>query len=66
MVSAYFIGYIVTNLIGGVLSEKLGATKTVSIILSVTAITFAFIPKVASFGYVPLFALRVVQGCIEV
>lgn len=66
LISAYFIGYIITNLFGGVLAERFGATKTISVILAVTAISFASIPKIVSFGYGPLFALRVLQGCIEV
>lgn len=66
LISAYFIGYIITNLFGGVLAERFGATKTISLILVLTAASFATIPKISTFGYYPLFALRIVQGCIEV
>lgn len=66
LICAYYIGYTITNLLGGILAERFGATKTISVILAVTAASFATIPKVASLGYGPLFALRVLQGSIEV
>lgn len=65
LISAYFIGYIITNLVGGFLVERFGPTKVVSSLLAVTAVTFAALPQVALLGYAPLFALRVLQGCIE-
>lgn len=67
MISAFYIGYVITNLLGGVLSERFGATKTISYVLFISAVSFATIPFiVATYGYWMLFLLRLFQGVIEV
>lgn len=67
IVSAFYIGYVITNLLGGVLSERFGATKTISYILFISAGSFSVIPLiVGTYGYWTLFILRLGQGVIEV
>lgn len=63
--SSYYIGYIITNVVGGVLAERFGATRIVTVITAISGLSFSCIPAVASLGFWPLFALRVLQGGIE-
>lgn len=66
LISAYFIGYIFSNLYGGILAERFGATRTISFILLAAVPIVASIPHVVVLGYWPIFGLRIFQGVIEV
>lgn len=66
LISAYYMGYIVSNLTGGLLAERFGPKRIISLILLFMFVSFAAIPFVADeIGYQYLFVLRVLQGSIE-
>lgn len=66
VLSAFYYGYILTHLPGGVLSQKYGGKHTMGFGILCTAIFTLMTPFVAHIGSRPLFILRFIEGLGEV
>lgn len=66
LISAYYMGYMLTNLCGGFLCQRMGATNVVLAGMTVAVISNAVIPLTSNLGYYYLFALRIINGLFEV
>lgn len=66
LLSAFYYGYIITHLPGGVLSQKFGGKHTMGFGILSTAIFTLMTPSVAYMGSTPLTILRFVEGLGEV
>jgi len=65
VLSAFYYGYIITHLPGGVLSQKFGGKHTMGFGILSTAMFTLITPYVASMGSTPLTLLRFVEGLGE-
>lgn len=66
VLSSFFYGYISTQLIGGVLSAKLGGVKLIGYGIAGTAVLTVLTPVAARYSVYLVLALRVVEGVFEV
>jgi ACS family sodium-dependent inorganic phosphate cotransporter len=66
VLSAFYYGYIITHLPGGILSQKFGGKHTMGLGILSTAIFTLMTPYVAYMGSRPLTILRFVEGLGEV
>jgi ACS family sodium-dependent inorganic phosphate cotransporter len=66
VLSAFYYGYILTHLPGGVLSQKYGGKHTMGFGILCTAIFTLMTPFVAHIGSRPLTILRFIEGLGEV
>lgn len=66
LLSAFYYGYIITHLPGGILSQKFGGKHTMGFGILSTAIFTLMTPYVAYMGSTPLTILRFVEGLGEV
>lgn len=66
ILSAFFYGYITTQLIGGYLGAKLGGKKVYGIGVAATAALTIITPVLAKQSVTLLIAVRVVEGIFEV
>ncbi|XP_025833022.1 sialin-like [Agrilus planipennis] len=65
LLSAFFWGYITTQLIGGILAERYGGKKLFGFGVFTTAVLTLFTPLVAKQSYAGLLALRIIEGIFE-
>jgi len=66
ILGSFFWGYILTQIPGGMLSQKYGGKWVISIGLLITAILSFIIPPAARLGKEYLIAVRIIQGLAEV
>lgn len=66
VLSAFYYGYILTHLPGGVLSQKFGGKHTMGIGILSTALFTLITPYVANMGSTELTILRFIEGLGEV
>lgn len=66
VLSAFYYGYIITHLPGGVLSQRFGGKHTMGLGILSTAIFTLMTPFVARMGSVQLTVLRFIEGLGEV
>lgn len=66
ILGAFFYGYIITQVPGGYLSEKIGAKWLFGGGVMVTAVLSLLTPVAASWGVVPFVVVRVFEGLGEV
>jgi MFS family permease len=66
ILGSFFWGYVLTQLPGGLLSQRYGGKWVVGLGLLLTAILTLFIPVAARSGKEYLIAVRIVQGLAEV
>lgn len=67
LLSAFYYGYVLTHLPGGLLAEKFGGKWTLGLSLLSTSVATVLTPWVVSmWGAVGLFIIRVVEGLGEV
>lgn len=66
LLSAFYYGYIIMNLPGGVLSQNFGGKHTMGFGILFTAILTLMTPYVAYMGSTSLFVLRFIEGLGEV
>lgn len=62
LLGAYFYGYLITSLPGGVLAERFGAKRIAGWFLMAGAALTALTPVVSTLGVGPVFALRFLTG----
>lgn len=65
LLGAFFYGYTITQLPGGVLAKRYGAKWILGISILLTAILALVGPLAARLGFLPFFATRVGQGLFE-
>ncbi|CAL1268948.1 unnamed protein product [Larinioides sclopetarius] len=65
ILSSFYYGYVVTQIPGGILCDKLGAKVLFGGGICTTCILYLFIPLVASWGARYVIAIRVLQGLAE-
>lgn len=66
ILSAFYYGYILTHLPGGVLSQKFGGKHAMGLGILSTALFTLMTPSVARMGATPLTILRFIEGLGEV
>lgn len=66
ILSSFFYGYILTQLLGGWLAAKLGGKKVFGAGIAVTAALTLITPYAAKTGFYFLLVVRVVEGIFEV
>lgn len=66
ILSAFYFGYIVTHIPGGLLAQKFGGKYTLGLGILWTAIFTLLTPIVAYQGDIPLIILRFLEGLGEV
>lgn len=67
LLSAFYYGYVLTHLPGGLLAEKFGGKWTIGIGLLVTSVATTLTPLAVYYGgAIGLFIIRVIEGCGEV
>lgn len=62
ILGAYFYGYLITCLPGGILAERFGGKRIAGYCLMIGALLTALTPLVAKLGVGPVFALRFLTG----
>ncbi|EDS26086.1 sialin [Culex quinquefasciatus] len=62
ILGAYFYGYLLTSLSGGVLAERFGGRNLVGFTLAVSALLTALTPLAANYGFWAIVANRVLLG----
>ncbi|KAK7486105.1 hypothetical protein BaRGS_00022714 [Batillaria attramentaria] len=67
VLSAYFYGYIVTPLLGGMVSERLGAKRVITVSMTMSAVATLLTPAAIRFNVYMAVAMRVLLGhpCAE-
>lgn len=66
VLSSFFYGYIVTQILGGWLAGRLGGNKVYGIGVGVTAIFTLLTPPLANVSVYLLVAVRIIEGLFEV
>ena len=66
ILGSFFWGYVITQIPGGMLSQKYGGKWVVGFGLLLTAIFSLFVPVAARMGKEYLIAVRIIQGLAEV
>ena len=66
ILGAFFYGYIITQVPGGYLSEKMGAKWLFGGGVMVTAVLSLLTPAAASWGVLPFVVVRIFEGLGEV
>lgn len=67
LLSAFYYGYVITHLPGGLLAEKFGGKWTLGIGLLITSVATALTPLAVTLGGAKgLFIIRVIEGFGEV
>ena len=66
VLSAYFYGYLLTQILGGFLAFKLGGKRVLSMSMLVAAIFTLIIPPCARWSYIALFICRFIVGLAHV
>ena len=66
ILGSFYYGYIVTQVPGGVLSEKFGAKIVLTVGMMVCGVTSLLIPVMARLHFGALIAVRAVQGMGQV
>nr|XP_042910671.1 sialin-like [Parasteatoda tepidariorum] len=66
ILGSYFYGNIATQLIGGILAEKVGAKYVYGGGILLTAIVYLLTPLVARWGYTAVVVNRIIQGLGDV
>ncbi|GIX82935.1 hypothetical protein CDAR_209881 [Caerostris darwini] len=65
ILSSFYYGYVVTQLPGGILCERLGAKWIFGVGVMITSSLYLLIPLAASWGVGALIAIRILQGLGE-
>ena len=63
LLSGFYIGYLLTQILGGYLSDRFGGKHVVSVSLLVSSIFTAFIPSMARWNKYALLVVRIIIGC---
>jgi ACS family sodium-dependent inorganic phosphate cotransporter len=66
VLSSFFYGYIVTQILGGWLAGKLGGNKVYGIGVAATAVFTLLTPPLTNVSVYLLIAVRVIEGLFEV
>lgn len=66
ILSAFYYGYIITHIPGGLLAQKFGGKYTMGLGILCTAIFTLLTPIIAYTGAIPLMILRFLEGVGEV
>ncbi len=66
MDAAFFYGYMVTQIPGGVIANKIPANKLFGIAVGGSAFLNLFVPAAAQYHYGAVMFIRILQGLIEV
>lgn len=65
LLSSFFYGYITTQLLGGVLTRKLGGHRLFGLGIFGTAVLTLLIPAASHIGFGALLAVRIISGVFE-
>nr|CAG4645485.1 EOG090X04X8 [Lynceus sp. MCZ IZ 141354] len=65
VLGSFFYGYIVTQIPGGWLAPRLGASRLYCLGIFATALLTIFTPLIATTGLIPLVATRIIEGLFE-
>eukprot|EP01041_Mallomonas_annulata_P007326 gene7326-14945_t len=65
VLSAFWVGYALTQVVGGRLSDKIGGEKVLPFSLIAWSVCTALTPVAAAFGSIPLLLIRVLLGAGE-
>ena len=67
LLAAYFYGYVVTQLIGGIISDKIGGKLLLLLGLLLTSILTLLSPTIAVYGgFIAFFIVRLLEGMFSV
>lgn len=66
ILSAFFWGYPVLQIIAGNIAEKFGAKQLIFVAMTSTGLLTIIIPMLADWGYFTVCILRILQGVLQV
>lgn len=66
VLSAFFWGYVLTQIPGGVLADWIGGRSVIGVALALSALATLFIPLAAEYSIYAVCALRFIIGLVEV
>lgn len=66
LLGAYFWGYLLTSLPGGILAEWLGGKAVVGYTMGLSGVLAAFTPYSAAIGFYAVYLVRLVTGVLAV